>query len=79
MSSSDKKTEHFPDVDSKLQAPSKKSLFERQKAEAEAKRLREEAETKAVYEDFVKSFDDDDVPPPSDNGGRFGGGEVLGG
>jgi U2-associated protein SR140 len=57
---SDKKIAEFPDVDSKLQAPTKKSLFERQKAEAEAKRLREEAETKAVYEDFVKSFDDED-------------------
>lgn len=39
--------------------PSKKSLFERQKAEAEAKKAREKAETAAVYEDFVKSFDDD--------------------
>ncbi|CAK7240609.1 MAG: hypothetical protein STHCBS139747_002054 [Sporothrix thermara] len=36
----------------------KKSLFERQRAEAEAKRQREAAETAAVYEDFVKSFDD---------------------
>lgn len=50
----------FPDVENKLQAPSKKSLFERQRADAEAKRQREEAETKAVYEDFVKSFDDGD-------------------
>ena len=40
--------------------PTKKSQFERQKAEAEAKRLREEAETKAVYEDFIKSFDDEE-------------------
>ena len=40
--------------------PSKKSVFERQKAEAEAKRIREEKETAAVYEDFVKSFDHDD-------------------
>ncbi|KAL1896491.1 hypothetical protein Sste5346_004525 [Sporothrix stenoceras] len=37
----------------------KKSIFERQRAEAEAKRQREAAETAAVYEDFVKSFDDD--------------------
>ena len=65
--SSDKKIDQFPDVSNKLQQPTKKSLFERQKAEAEAKRLREEAETKAVYEDFVKSFDDED----EDN---FGGG-----
>jgi U2-associated protein SR140 len=57
---SDKKIDQFPDVSSKLKAPTKKSLFERQKAEAEAKRLREEAETKAAYEDFVKSFDDED-------------------
>jgi U2-associated protein SR140 len=49
----------FPDLSSKLAAPPKKSLFERQKAEAEAKRARERAETAAVYEDFVKSFDDD--------------------
>ncbi|KAE8440535.1 hypothetical protein EG329_007262 [Mollisiaceae sp. DMI_Dod_QoI] len=69
---SDKKIVEFPDVENKLQAPTKKSLFERQKAEAEAKRLREEAETKAVYEDFVKSFDDEDEFPT--NGG-FGGNE----
>ncbi|EEP82527.1 conserved hypothetical protein [Uncinocarpus reesii 1704] len=37
----------------------RKSLFERQKAEAEAKRAREKAETAAVYEDFLKSFEDD--------------------
>ena len=61
----------FPDISSKLTAPSKKSLFERQKAEAEAKREREKKETAAVYEDFVKSFDnddDDDFGP-----GTFGG------
>ena len=60
--SSEKKILEFPHAENKLQAPSKKSLFERQKAEQEAKRLREEAETKAVYEDFVKSFDDEDEP-----------------
>src|SRR5271156_510504 len=49
----------FPDLPSKLGAPAKKSLFERQKAEAEAKKARERAETAAVYEDFVKSFDDE--------------------
>jgi U2-associated protein SR140 len=54
-------TAAFPDLSNKLaNPPSKKSLFERQKAEAEAKRLREEKETAAVYEDFVKSFDHDD-------------------
>ncbi len=51
----------FTDLSNKLSnPPSKKSLFERQKAEAEAKRIREEKETAAVYEDFVKSFDHDD-------------------
>ncbi|KAH0541433.1 hypothetical protein FGG08_004123 [Glutinoglossum americanum] len=59
MSDSAKITE-FPAIKSKLAAPTKKSIFERQKAEAEAKRRREEAETAAVYEDFVKSFEDDD-------------------
>jgi len=76
----DKKIAEFPDVENKLQAPTKKSLFERQKAEAEAKRLREEAETKAVYEDFVKSFDDEDIPLPSAGFGRDdGGGNKFGG
>lgn len=55
--SSSKKIAEFPDVEAKLQKPTKQSAFERQKAEAEAKRLREAAETAAVYEDFVKSFD----------------------
>ena len=68
---SEKKIDQFPDVSSKLKAPTKKSLFERQKAEAEAKRLREEAETKAAYEDFVKSFDDEDEDK---FGGALGGG-----
>lgn len=53
------KTRSLPDISAKLSAPPKKSLFERQKAEAEAKRARERAETAAVYEDFVKSFDED--------------------
>lgn len=50
----------FPDVQAKLQKPTKQSAFEKQRAEAEAKRQREEAETAAVYEDFIKSFDRDD-------------------
>ncbi|KAG5928765.1 hypothetical protein E4U42_008092 [Claviceps africana] len=50
----------FPDVKAKLQKPTKQSAFERQRAEAEAKRKREAAETAAVYEDFVKSFDRED-------------------
>lgn len=73
------RTDQFPDVSQKLKAPTKKSLFERQKADAEAKRLREEAETKAAYEDFVKSFDDDEDGGgggPGDNGGRFGAGGI---
>jgi U2-associated protein SR140 len=55
----DKKIVEFPDVENKLQAPSKKSVFEQQKEAERKKRLQEEAETAAVYEDFVKSFDDD--------------------
>ncbi|KAJ5434235.1 hypothetical protein N7491_004830 [Penicillium cf. griseofulvum] len=54
----------FPDVSAKLSALPKKSLFERQKAEAEAKRAREKAETAAVYEEFVKSFEDEDPVVP---------------
>ena len=53
------KSKDFPDLSAKLSAPKKASLFERQKAEAEAKKAREEAATAAVYEDFVKSFDDE--------------------
>lgn len=53
------KPKAFTDISAKLSALPKKSLFERQKAEAEAKRAREQAETAAVYEDFVKSFEDD--------------------
>ena len=65
----DSEIQEFPDISNKLTAPTKKSLFERQKAEAEAKRLREKAETAAVYEDFVKSFDDE-VDSSSASGGR---------
>ncbi|KAJ5750045.1 hypothetical protein N7533_007073 [Penicillium manginii] len=80
----DTKGKAFPDVSAKLSALPKKSLFERQKADAEAKRAREKAETAAVYEDFVKSFEDDvsEGPRASDGrpntfggrGGAFGGG-----
>ena len=58
----------FPDVLSKLHKPTKQSAFEKQKAEAEAKRQREEAETANVYKDFLKSFDGDD----DDQGERDG-------
>lgn len=54
----------FPDVQAKLQKPTKQSAFEKQKADAEAKRQREEAETAAVYQDFIKSFDRDDDDDP---------------
>ncbi|KAI9824797.1 MAG: hypothetical protein M1832_001625 [Thelocarpon impressellum] len=74
----DSKIREFPDIDNKLTAPTKKSLFERQKAEAEAKRLREQAETAAVYEDFVKSFDDGDDALPS-SGGVLSGRQHAGG
>lgn len=66
--SSGKGLSDFPDVEAKLQKPTKQSAFERQKAEAEAKRQREAAETAAVYDEFVKSFDRDD----DDDGGAFG-------
>ena len=53
------------------------SVFERQKAESEAKRLREEAETAAVYQDFVRSFDNDENDDANDeflaNVGQRGG------
>ncbi|KAI1411093.1 hypothetical protein F5Y13DRAFT_166391 [Hypoxylon sp. FL1857] len=65
-----KKLADFPDVEAKLQKPSKQSAFEKQKAEAEAKRRREAAETAAVYESFVKSFDHDD---DDDNAGSASG------
>ncbi|KAI9738875.1 MAG: hypothetical protein M1818_005188 [Claussenomyces sp. TS43310] len=72
-----KKIKEFPDVENKLQAPTKQSIFAQQKKEAEAKRLREEAETAAVYEDFVKSFDDEDGSSTGFGGSRvppgFGG------
>ena len=77
------KIKEFPDISNKLTAPSKKSVFERQKAEAEAKRQREQEETAAVYEDFVKSFDEDDgsVPPrpAPTRGGGFGDRGAFGG
>ncbi|PWY92505.1 hypothetical protein BO70DRAFT_348867 [Aspergillus heteromorphus CBS 117.55] len=57
--SDDSNPKPSPGIAAKLSAIPKKSLFERQKAEAEAKRAREQAETAAVYEDFVKSFEDD--------------------
>ena len=63
MTPNPSKVKEFPDISSKLAAPTRKSVFERQRAEAEAKRQREEAENAAALDDFVKSFeggDDDD-------------------
>lgn len=74
----DSKIKEFPDISNKLTAPTKKSLFERQKAEAEAKRQREQEETAAVYEDFIKSFDDEDNSTPP-NKAAFGDRGGLGG
>lgn len=58
------------DVTSKLSQPKKTSQFERQRAEAEAKKAREKAETLAVLAEFEKSFEDDErnaftAPQPS--------------
>ena len=70
-----KNIKEFPDVVNKLSAPYKKSQFEKQRAEAEAKRKREEAENAAALQDFVKSFDDEgDNPNPVHGGGYNGGG-----
>ena len=54
----------FPSVEAKLQKPTRQSPFEKQKAEAQAKRQREAAETAAVYKDFVKSFEEDVLDGP---------------
>ncbi len=70
----DSKIKEFPDISNKLTAPTKKSIFEKQKAEAEAKRQREQEETAAVYEDFVKSFDDEDIGASTSGGPVRGGG-----
>ena len=68
------KIKEFPDISNKLTAPAKKSIFEKQKAEAEAKRQREQEETAAVYESFVKSFDEEDAGTRSSGGPARGGG-----
>ncbi|KAL7791960.1 hypothetical protein V8C37DRAFT_381113 [Trichoderma ceciliae] len=57
--SSSKDPADLPRMEPKFQKPTKQSVFEKQKAEAEAKRKREAAETAAVYQDFIKSFDHD--------------------
>lgn len=59
-------------TESKFAALPKKSPFEKAKAEAEAKRAREKAETAAVYEDFVKSFEEDTSSASRASDGRLG-------
>lgn len=72
---SSKKIAEFPNVEAKLQKPSKQSAFEKQRAEAEAKRAREAAETAAVLKEFQASFDDDDHSPVG--GSRFSSSQGL--
>ncbi|KAH0370160.1 hypothetical protein KCU65_g2864, partial [Aureobasidium melanogenum] len=50
----------IPDLSSKLNAPKKVSVFEKQRQEAEAKRIREEAENRAALREFEDSFADED-------------------
>ncbi|CAG9943758.1 unnamed protein product [Clonostachys rosea f. rosea IK726] len=66
----DQAPHEFPNVKAKLQKPTRQSAFEKQKAEAEAKRLREEAETAAVYQDFIKSFDREESGDGNEDNGR---------
>ena len=73
--SSGKGVAEFPNVEAKLQKPTKQSAFEKQKAEAVAKRQREEAETAAVLKDFVESFDRDE---DGEYNHRDGGGNAPG-
>ncbi|KKA28740.1 hypothetical protein TD95_004759 [Thielaviopsis punctulata] len=54
---------NFPDAEAKLAKLATKSVFDKQKADAHAKRQREAAETAAVYQDFIKSLDADEHPP----------------
>ncbi|RPB01978.1 hypothetical protein L873DRAFT_1788010 [Choiromyces venosus 120613-1] len=69
----------FPNVKEKLTARTKKSAFEKSRLEAEAKRLREEAETAAVYKDFVASFDQEPSGSSSGASGYGGARGSLGG
>ncbi|OOQ91798.1 hypothetical protein PEBR_09542 [Penicillium brasilianum] len=68
----DSKGKGLFDMDAKTSALPKKSPFEKAKAEAEAKRAREKAETAAVYEDFVKSFEEDTTTASRASDGRLG-------
>ena len=70
----------FANAANKLGAAPKKSIFDKQKEEAEAKKARDEAETAAAYEDFVKSFEGDGSAPtqPLRPGGSSTGSHGLG-
>jgi U2-associated protein SR140 len=60
------KNRGFGDIEKKLSQPTKKSAFERQKEEAEAKRKEEEAQAARVLEDFAAEHgvSDDDADKP---------------
>ncbi|KAF2761073.1 hypothetical protein EJ05DRAFT_473634 [Pseudovirgaria hyperparasitica] len=74
----DEKTDDaFPDITNKLSAPTKKSQYEKQKAEAEAKRLREEKETAAALKEFINDYGgpgESDPQPRATMAGRGRGG-----
>jgi U2-associated protein SR140 len=57
----------FPELTQKLNAPVRKTAFERQKEEAEAKRKREEAETAAALKEFEESFAEEPEGQGNDN------------
>ena len=61
------KNRGFGDIEKKPSQPTKKSAFERQKEEAEAKRKEEEAQAARVLEDFAAEHgvSDDDADKPS--------------
>lgn len=81
MSNQGHTIKEFPDVDNKLRAPYKKSQFEKQREEAEKKRIREEAENAAALRAFQEEFEDDDCSGANtrqggyDQRGVYGGGD----
>ena len=77
MTTPTSKVKEFPNISNKLTAPARKSVFERQRAEAEAKRQREEAENAAALDDFVKSFEGDDDNRDNANEGVSGNGDRV--
>ena len=69
---SDRDLKEFPNAEAKLQRPTKLSAFEKQRADAEAKRLREAAETEAALQAFQESLGgeaDDDLTSGANPGG----------